>query len=169
MVDISGAAARRESGSAPGLGALLRQAWVGYRRRLDAELTAAGFGDQGFPDGRVLRTCARNEQVTISEIGRELGITRQGASKLVSSLRGRGYLALTRSATDAREKLVELTPRAREYLEAHRRAARRIEDQLRRELGDDAFDGLRRLHRALEGEEQPRLRDYLRDMELPGG
>ena len=41
--------------------------------------------------------------------------------------------------------------------------------QLRRELGDDAFDALRRLHRALEGEEQPRLRDYLRDMELPGG
>ena len=39
-----------------GLGAALRQAWVGYHRRLDEAMAAAGFDDHGFPDGRVLRT-----------------------------------------------------------------------------------------------------------------
>jgi hypothetical protein len=50
---------------------------VGYRRQLDQELAAAGFGDRGFPDGRVLRLCGGAADVTISHIGRELGITRQ--------------------------------------------------------------------------------------------
>jgi DNA-binding MarR family transcriptional regulator len=142
------------------LGPALRRAWVGYRRRLDAELDAAGFGDHGFPDGRVLRICS-NSAVTISEIGRALGITRQGAGKIVASLRDRGYVTLTPSATDGREKIVEPTPRAHEYLAAHRDAARRIESQLREQIGAEAFASLERLLDALGGKDQPRLRDYL--------
>jgi DNA-binding MarR family transcriptional regulator len=150
------------------VGALLRQAWVGYRRRIDEQLTAAGFGDHGFPDGRVLRICAEYERPTIAQIGRELGISRQGAGKIVASLRERGYLTVTESATSGREKVVALTPRARDYLAAHRKAARRIEAQLRREVGDDAFEGLLRIHAALNGSEQPRMRDYLRSHDLLG-
>jgi DNA-binding MarR family transcriptional regulator len=150
------------------LGAVLRQAWVGYRRRLDEELTAAGFGDHGFPDGRVLRICARSELPTIAHIGRELGISRQGAGKIVASLRERGYLTVSASTTNGREKVVALTPRAHEYLAAHRKASRRIEARLRRELGSDAFDGLLRIHAALDGDEQPALRDYLRSADLLG-
>jgi DNA-binding MarR family transcriptional regulator len=144
------------------LGAALRQAWVGYRRRLDAEMAAAGFGDDAFPDGRVLRICARRPGTTIAEIGRELSITRQGAAKLVASLRERGYVVLAPSPTDRREKLVELTHRAVDYLDAHRAAARKIEQALRAELGSDAIEGLNRIVDALEDDTQPRLRDYLR-------
>jgi DNA-binding MarR family transcriptional regulator len=146
-----------------GLGVALRQAWVGYRRRLDEELAAAGFGDRGFPDGRVLRICSMSADATISQIGRELGMTRQGASKIVASLRDRRYVTLSASATDAREKIVQLTPRASEYLEAHRKAARDIERQLRTEVGPDAFDSLYLLLDTLGGDEQPRLSDYLRN------
>jgi DNA-binding MarR family transcriptional regulator len=145
-----------------GVGAALRQAWVGYRRRLDEELAAAGFGDHGFPDGRVLRICSTSADATISQIGRELGITRQGASKIVASLRDRRYVRLINSPTDAREKIVRLTPRATEYLAAHRTAARGIERQLRAEVGAEAFDGLYLLLDALGGDEQLRLSDYLR-------
>ena len=144
-----------------GVGAALRQAWAGYRRRLDEELAAAGFGDHGFPDGRVLRICSTSTDATISQIGRELGITRQGASKIVASLRDRRYVRLINSPTDAREKIVRLTPRATEYLAAHRTAALDIERQLRAEVGAEAFDGLYLLLDALGGE-QPRLSDYLR-------
>jgi DNA-binding MarR family transcriptional regulator len=146
-----------------GLGAALRHAWVGYRRLLDAELDAAGFGDHGFPDGRVLRICRNVETVTISQIGRALGITRQGAAKIVASLRDRGYVTLTPSETDGREKVVELTPRAHEYLAAHRKSARRIESELRKEVGADAFEALERLLDAVGGNDQPRMADYLRE------
>ncbi len=61
------------------------QAWVGYRRRLDEEMREAGLGDHGFPGGRVLRICSQSADTTISQIGRELQITRQGASKIVAA------------------------------------------------------------------------------------
>lgn len=144
------------------LGPALRRAWVGYRRRLDAELAAAGFGDQRLPDGRVLRICARSVEVTSAQIGRELGITRQGASKIVASLRARGYVALSDSPRDGREKIVTLTPRASAFIAAQRAAVQRIEGQLRSQLGADVFEGAYQLLEALGGTEQPRMSDYLK-------
>jgi DNA-binding MarR family transcriptional regulator len=129
---------------------------------LDDELAAAGFDERRFPDGRVLRICSHSAEATISQIGRELGITRQGASKIVATLRDRRYVTLKASATDGREKIVELTPRAIEYLAARRKAAREIESQLRTEIGADGFDSLYLLLEALGGDEQPRMSDYLR-------
>lgn len=144
------------------LGVALRQAWAGYRRQLDQELAAAGFGERGFPDGRVLRLCTDAPHVTISQVGRELGITRQGASKIVASLRDRGYVALSPSPTDGREKIVRPTRRAVEFLSAQREAARRIEGRIRSQLGDDALEGLYQLLDALGEEDQRRRPDYLR-------
>ncbi len=148
------------------LGRALQRAWVGYQQQLDAALAAAGFTDRQFPDGRVLRMC-RDNPTTISQIGRELGITRQGAHKIVVSLRARRYVKVRTSPTNRSEKIVELTPRAHEYLATRRKAARAIERRLRTELGDDAFEALARLFDALGGEDQPRMRDYLRSRALP--
>lgn len=138
------------SGTLPArLGAALQQGWAGYRHQLDRELAAAGFGDRGFPDDRVLRLCSDAAGVTISQIGRELGITRQGASKIVASLRDRGYIALSPSPTDRREKIVKPTQRAMDFMAAQREAGRQIEAQIRTELGDDALEGLYALLDAL--------------------
>jgi DNA-binding MarR family transcriptional regulator len=145
-----------------GLGGALLRAWVGYRHRLDEELAAAGFDDRGVPDGRVLRICRRSAETTISQIGRELGITRQGAGKIVASLRDRGYVTVNASTTDGREKIVTLTPRATDYLTAHRKAARHIERQLRTEIGADSLDSLYRLLTALDADNLPHVSDYLR-------
>jgi DNA-binding MarR family transcriptional regulator len=126
-------------------------------------MAAAGFADRSFPDGRVLRMCARSDETTAAQIGRGLGISRQGAGKIVAGLRERGYVTLEPSRTDAREKAVTLTPRARAFLAAHRRAAWTIEQRVHAELGDEAFDALGGLLEALGGDDQPRLRDYLRE------
>jgi DNA-binding MarR family transcriptional regulator len=144
------------------LGGALRRAWVGYQRLLDEELAAVGFEDRSLPDGRVLRICARNPEATISAIGRELGMTRQGAAKLVASLRDCGYVTLDPSPASGREKRITLTPRAREYLTAHRAAARGIERRLRAQLGEDVYQGLFLLLEALGSQEQRRMRDYIR-------
>jgi DNA-binding MarR family transcriptional regulator len=149
------------SDRAPGLGRALARAWVGYQRRVDEQMTAAGF-ERTLPDGRVLRICARSTEPTISTIGRELGITRQGASKLIAGLRDRGYVTLRPSPADGREKLVELTPRAIDYLAAQRTAARTVARRLRAELGADGLERLFALLDAVGGDEQPRISDYLR-------
>ena len=108
-----------------GLGPALRRAWLGYQLRLDAAMAEAGFGERRFPDGRVLRLCSGQAGSTISAIGRELGITRQGASKVVGHLRDRGYVAVADSTTSKREKSVVLTSHGTDYLRAQRAAAGR--------------------------------------------
>jgi DNA-binding MarR family transcriptional regulator len=151
------------------LGVALRQAWVGYRRQLEQELAGAGFGDRGFPDGRVLRLCTGASDVTISQIGRELGITRQGASKIVASLRDRGYVTLSASPTDGREKIVKPTRRAIAFLAAQRDAAARIEARIRNELGTGPLDALHQLLDVLGVEDEPRPAEYLRDAPSASG
>jgi DNA-binding MarR family transcriptional regulator len=154
---------RRGQGRPQALGGALRSAWVGYQRRLDEAMAAAGFPDRRHPDGRVLRLCAHTSQVTASLIGRELGMTRQGAGKIVTALCNRGYVVLEPSPADGREKIVALTPRALDYLAAQRAAARQIERELRDQIGSEALDSLYSLLHALGGEQdQPRLADYLR-------
>jgi DNA-binding MarR family transcriptional regulator len=144
-----------------GLGGALRRAWVGYQHRLDTAMADAGFGERKFPDGRVLRLCSGQAGSTISAVGRELGITRQGASKVVGHLRDRGYVAVADSETSKREKSVILTSRGIDYLRVERAAARAIEDELRVALGGEEFSGLFALLDALDDDEEERMRTYL--------
>ena len=144
-----------------GLGPGLRRAWLGYRLRLDAAMADAGFGDQRLPDGRVLRFCSDPAGSTISAIGRELGISRQGAGKVVAHLRERGYVTVVDSPTSDREKSVKVTVRGTECLRAQQRVIRAIDDQLRAELGAAGFSGLQALLNALDQGEQVRMSTYL--------
>jgi len=147
------------------LGPALRRAWVGYQRQVDGVMADAGFDDRRFPDGRVLRICRRSPGTTISQIGRELGMSRQRAGAIVADLRDRGYVVVEPSPTSGRENSVTLTPLAEAYLAAHRRATRTVDARLRRALGSEAFDQLRRVVEVLaapDEDEPPRLRDYLR-------
>ena len=145
-----------------GLGPALRRAWLGYQLRLDTAVADAGFGERRFPDGRVLRLCSGLAGSTISAIGRELGITRQGASKVVEHLRDCGYVSVADSATSKREKSVILTSRGIDYLDVLRATAREIEDELSAELGREGFASLFALLEALDHGERARMRDYLR-------
>jgi DNA-binding MarR family transcriptional regulator len=118
----------------------LRRAQAGYRRQMENQLAEAGFAGRQFPAGRVLRMCAGPGVTTISDVGRELGITRQGASKIVAALRKQGYLSATPSQDDGREKILTLTPRAVEALLAAHRAAAAIEKRVREEIGAEAME-----------------------------
>ena len=113
--------------------------------------------------------CSSPAETTISQIGRELGITRQGASKIVAGLQDRRYVTLSPSATDGREKIVKLTPRAVKYLATQRDAAHAIERHIRTELGPEALATVVRLAETLAGDEDLRMSDYLRQMRRSGG
>lgn len=144
------------------LGAALRRAWIGYQLLLEEQMAASGVRRRNFPDGRVLHICARSSDTTISEIGRELGITRQGASKIVGVLRDQGFVKVQTSAVDGREKLVTLTRTATSYLDAQRNAARSIERRMKAEVGGEAIEALHELVEVLGGNDTPRLRTFLR-------
>lgn len=161
-MQTDGRAQLGETPPAVGLGPALRGAWVGYQQRLDEAMAVAGFDDRRFPDGRVLRLCSEPAGTTIAALGRDLDITRQGAGKVVSRLRDRGYVSIADSATSGREKSVTLTPHGAAYLEAQGNAAGAIERQLRKELGDQEFDGLYRLLDLLAEGRETSMRAYLR-------
>lgn len=129
------------------LGRALRRALIGYWQALGAHLTAAGFDDRKLPESQVLAMCARPVDTTISDVGRRLGITRQGAGKIVAGLHERGYLTVRPSPTDGREKVLSLTPRAEQYLATVQDAAHAMEVKLREELGTEGMDNF---YRALE-------------------
>jgi DNA-binding MarR family transcriptional regulator len=158
-------ALRREP--AVSLGPALRRAWLGYQQRLDTAMADAGFDERRFPDGRVLRLCSEPAGSTISNIGRELGMTRQGASKVVSHLQERGYVSVADSATSRREKAVTLSDLGARYVKAQRSAVRTIEHEVRAELGgaglgEEALDALYRLLNVLDGgDDKIRMRTYL--------
>ena len=69
-----------------------------------------------------------------------LGITRQGASKIVAALRERGYVVVTPSAGDGREKILTLTSRAAEFLLTIHRASGDIEARLREKIGAEGVE-----------------------------
>lgn len=146
------------------LGNALLGAWLGHRRRMDEELAAQGFTDRRFPDRPVLRMCSGPEDTTISQIGRGLGITRQGASKIVAGLSRRGYVTVTASPTNGREKIVRLTDRGAEYRAALRQAAQGIERQLRAEVGSEELESFCRVLDVLGGGERPLPVAYLREL-----
>ena len=145
-----------------GLGPALRPAWLGYQLRLDAAMAEAGFGERRFPDGRVLRLCATETGSTITAIGRELDITRQGAGKVVGRLRDNGYVT-GRGLSDQRAGEVGAADCTRSRLPADpTQAARAIEDDLRAAVGESGFSALHALLDALDDQSVTQLRPYLR-------
>jgi DNA-binding MarR family transcriptional regulator len=89
-------------------------------------------------------------------------MTRQGASKVVTDLRDRGYVTVADSTTSKREKSVTVTLRGIDYLAHQHATARRIEDEMRAALGEPALSALTALLDALGTGEERRLRAYLR-------
>jgi DNA-binding MarR family transcriptional regulator len=159
-VPVSGHPASAPRG-AVGIGPALRRAWLGYQHRLDEAMAVAGFDDRKFPDGRILRLCSEGAGSTISGIGRESGMTRQGAGKVVNRLHHLGYISVSDSPTSGREKVVTITASGLRYLEEQRHAVRAIEEELRTELGDDVLASLQLLLGMLDQGGDLRLRAYL--------
>lgn len=131
-----------DGSAAPALGPQLVRSWIGYRRRVEQKLASAGFTDRRLPDGMILRLCVANEGLTVSRIGREMQISRQGASKVVADLCERGFLSLEKSPGDGREKIVRPTSDAIAFLQAFHKARREVDEEIREHLGGDAVQAL---------------------------
>ena len=107
------------------LGEIMRLSLLGSHERM----SAAGFDDLGPSDGFVFRLLADNS-LSLVEVAARLGMTSQGALKIVADMETRRYVTRHDDAIDGRVRRLVLTARGRAAL----REARRIHLQVERQL-----------------------------------
>jgi DNA-binding MarR family transcriptional regulator len=106
--------------------AMARERWI---RAMAQRLDALGFRDYRRSDPLVMRSL-RGGEVPLGNLTATLGLTRQGARKVVSGLVERDYARVIASTIDSRRRIVQLTPRGRDYLRAVVATLRALNDEV---------------------------------------
>ncbi|QFZ24072.1 MarR family transcriptional regulator [Saccharothrix syringae] len=83
--------------------------------------------------------------VRVTDLADLLGMTAQGASKVVAEMERVGYAVRRPDPHDSRVRLVEMTPRGHEAVAAGRAARAEVTAELLAGLGDDAGPVVRAL------------------------
>jgi DNA-binding MarR family transcriptional regulator len=144
------------------LGILLGLAYQTFTDELREQLEAQGFNDLGSSYGYVFRALG-SESLHLRVLARRLGMTDQGASKIIDEMEARGYVERRVDPDDGRVKQLRLAKRGRAALSAARHFHAQYEARLRADHGDRAVDGLRRMLEtfiARNGQEPAALRAF---------
>ncbi len=104
------------------------------RMMITAAVRAAGYADIRPAHGYVFQRLIGNRP-TITGIARDLGMTQQGASKLVVELETLGYVRREADPADSRARRVVLTRRGRDCIEAARAARADLQQTLADRVG----------------------------------
>ena len=118
-------------------GILLNVAFGVFKTELHAHLDAAGYDDVGASFGYVFRLLADGPR-NLKQVAENLGITPQGALKVVNDMVAKAYLERSDDPVDGRVKLLSLTPRARKAMGVARRFHQRFERELAERVGPAA-------------------------------
>lgn len=128
--------------SNPDLAVLLIGAGRIVADRLGAAVEQSGVDDMRSSFGFVIRALATGDR-TLTELAQLLAVTKQAAIKVVDQMEELGYIERRADPTDRRSKLLRLTPKAESVRRAAIAASRRIERELREDLGDDEVAAMR--------------------------
>ena len=129
--------ARRQSSSdetEQDLGILLTTALGVFKDQLHAQLARAGYDDIGPAYGYVFRSLAERPLSRV-ELATRLGISSQGALKIVAEMEERGYVERRDDTVDRRVRRLLLAARGRAALREARRFHATAERQLVTALG----------------------------------
>jgi DNA-binding MarR family transcriptional regulator len=110
--------------------------------RLGAAVERVGVDDMRSSFGFVIRALAERDR-TLTELADLLAVTKQAAIKVVDEMELRGYVARTPDPADRRSKVIRLTDKGTRVRRAALAASRRMERELRAELGDRDVDAMR--------------------------
>jgi DNA-binding MarR family transcriptional regulator len=130
------------------LGILLGLSFQAFSDELKAELRDEGFDDLGGSYGYVFRALSV-EPLQLNELAQRLGMTAQGASKIVSEMEARKYVERRPDPEDGRAKRLRLAARGRAALGCARKFHAAYERRLRAELGDRNVSVMRRVLEAM--------------------
>ncbi len=108
---------------------------------LHAGLARAGYPDIRPPHGYALNAISRGEATTTS-LAAGLGMTKQGAARVVQHLLDTGYVEQGVDPADARNRPLRLTRRGRNAVAASVRIQADLETRWRRHVGATEMDAL---------------------------
>jgi DNA-binding MarR family transcriptional regulator len=109
--------------------------------QMHEELRRSGHEELRPVHGFILNLVA--DGTTTSELASQLGVTKQGAAKLVTNLVSTGYLDRQPHPSDGRATLITLTPRGRDALAAAAAAQNAIEARWAEMLGTTRMKTMR--------------------------
>jgi DNA-binding MarR family transcriptional regulator len=135
---------KRTISQAPDFALLVVGASRPVAERLNAAVAAAGVDDMRARYGFVIRALAR-APLGLTELAEYLGVTKQAAIKVVDEMEARGFLIREPHPQDRRAKVLVLTEQGQRVRQAALAESRRMEDELRAELGDADVDAFRRV------------------------
>ena len=124
--------------------------------QMNEELRRRGHEELRPVHGFILNLVA--DGTTTSELASQLGITKQGAAKLVTNLVSTGYLDRQPHPSDRRATLITLTPRGRDALAAAAAAQNSIEARWATMLGNNQMKTMRTVLEQLAEQSQATLR-----------
>jgi len=126
----------------PDLGVLLGTAYAAFVEQLRAQLAEAGHQSLHGSFGYVARALAERP-MKLRELADHLGITSQGAIKIVDQLEADGLVARIADPADGRAKKLQLTRRGRDTLGAARTIHAKLEKRLAANVGAPHVASLR--------------------------
>jgi DNA-binding MarR family transcriptional regulator len=124
-------------------GVLLGLAYQTLVRELNEEMAAAGF-EVKAQYGYVFRALLK-EDLTSTKLGVRLGVTTQGAAKLIDEMERLGYVEKHPDPDDARVRVLRLADRGRRAVAEARRIHQAFEDRLAERYGSDDVAAMRRV------------------------
>jgi DNA-binding MarR family transcriptional regulator len=111
--------------------------------RLNAAVVRAGIEGMRTPYGYVIRALF-GDRLTLTELADRLGVTKQAAIKIVDEMESRGFVTRESHPDDRRAKVLALTPKGLAVRKAARNESRRMEAELRHDLGATDIAAMRR-------------------------
>ncbi|MET0595538.1 MAG: MarR family transcriptional regulator [Polyangiaceae bacterium] len=121
------------------LGVLLALAYATFVEELRADLAREGYDDIHRSFGYVARALAE-KPLLLRDLAARLGVTSQGALKIVDEMEATGYVLRRPDPDDARAKRLYLSKRGEAALAAARRFHKRFESSLRTRIGAKGVD-----------------------------
>lgn len=128
------------------IGALLRLNHQEVSKRINQMLEETGYGDIRSTYFPVIQPLGlRPEGLTITELARMAGITKQGMGQLVTYVEQHGYVEKQRDPGDGRAWLVKLTEKGVEMLEQLYNIVTNLDEEFKQMTGTEEFLQLRSL------------------------
>jgi DNA-binding MarR family transcriptional regulator len=121
-----------------------------------ARLHNAGFTDIKKPYGFIFRAIAK-DGASINELAALLEVSKQAASKIVDDMTTAGYVTRDEHETDRRSKIVRLSERGRQAMQAARKANQDLETKLEKRVGKTNLEAMRSVLSTFASEGDPTL------------